>query len=111
MSGSINFGYSFAEARNVDMNISIPESVDMLLKKEPSLAACIGCGNCAAMCTAGHFAEMRFYRLNLQMKRGLVSDLKRHAANCMLCGKCQLTCPRGVNIRRAVLLINETYDN
>ena len=110
MNGQVDFGYVFAEARNVDMNLPVHESVNMLLEKEPSLSACIGCGNCAAMCTANHFAEMRFYRLNLQMKRGLMDDLKKHAANCMLCGKCQLTCPRGVNIRRAVMLINEVFN-
>ncbi|MDR2928937.1 MAG: 4Fe-4S dicluster domain-containing protein [Cytophagaceae bacterium] len=107
MNRKIDFGYAFAEVRNVDLNAPVASTVSRLIEKEPSLKACIGCGNCAAMCTAGHFSEMRFYRLNLQMKRGLTSNIRQSVRNCMLCGKCQLTCPRGVNIRRAVLLMSE----
>ena len=100
------FGFSDAPARCLDLDVQIPDSAGILFEKEPSLKNCISCGNCAAMCTAGHFVDMQFYRLNLLLKRGLSTQIKEMAQNCMLCGKCQLTCPRGVNIRHAILLMN-----
>lgn len=100
------FGFSDAPARYLDLDVQIPDSVRVLFVKEPSLRKCISCGNCAAMCTAGHFVDLQFYRLSLLLKRGLSSEIKQMAQNCMLCGKCQLTCPRGVNIRHAILLMN-----
>ncbi len=100
------FGFLDANLRSINLNVKTPEIVEGVLQKEPSLLKCIGCGNCAAMCTAGHFTELRFYRLNLFFKRGMVEEIRKEAQNCMLCGKCQLTCPRGVNIRHAVLLMS-----
>ncbi len=105
--GLIKFGFSDAVARNMDLNLPVPKVVDELFLKEPSLKSCISCGNCAAMCSAGYFVDLQFYRLNLMLKRGLIADMKQKAQNCMLCGKCQLTCPRGVNIRNGILLMSE----
>jgi heterodisulfide reductase subunit C len=100
------FGFSDAVSRNMDLNSSVPDAVQTLFRQEPTLKNCIGCGNCAAMCTSGQFIDMQFYRLNLLLKRGIINEIKQKAQNCMLCGKCQLTCPRGVNIRHGVLLMS-----
>ncbi len=100
------FGFFDANVRSINLDVETPETIEGVLHREPSLLKCIGCGNCAAMCTAGHFTDLRFYRLNLYLKRGLVNEIRKEAQNCMLCGKCQLTCPRGVNIRHAILLMS-----
>ncbi len=100
------FGFSESGMRIIDLNRSNPVLVNQILNIEPSLQKCVGCGNCAAMCTAGYFIDMQFYRLNLMIKRGISDGVKQKAKNCMLCGKCQLTCPRGVNIRHGVLLMS-----
>lgn len=101
------FGFSDAVARNIDLNVPVSDAVNELFFKEPTLKNCIGCGNCAAMCTAGNFIDMQFYRLNLLLKRGITNEIKQKARNCMLCGKCQITCPRGVNTRHGILLMSE----
>lgn len=105
--GVTKFGFSDSAARNMDLNTPVPSAVEDIFAKEPSLRNCISCGNCGAMCTTGQFVDLRFYRLVLLLRRGVVNEVKLKARNCMLCGKCQLTCPRGVNIRHAVLLMNE----
>lgn len=103
---NIKFGFSDSNARSINLDVKTSETIEGVLHREPSLLKCIGCGNCAAMCTAGHFTDLKFYRLNLYLKRGMVEEIRKEAQNCMLCGKCQLTCPRGVNIRHAVLLMS-----
>jgi Fe-S-cluster-containing hydrogenase component 2 len=41
------------------------------------------------------------------IRRGLVEELGVEAEKCMLCGKCFLVCPRGVNNRNIVLKVRE----
>jgi heterodisulfide reductase subunit C len=40
------------------------------------------------------------------VKRGETNGLALEAQKCMLCGKCQLACPRGVSTRNVILQIN-----
>ncbi|MDG5800771.1 4Fe-4S dicluster domain-containing protein [Marinilabiliaceae bacterium ANBcel2] len=103
----LNFGYSVSEVKVIDLNQEKPVWLKKIFKLEPSLYRCISCGNCAAICTAGHFTEMKFYRLCLNAFRGQTSELKNNAKACILCGKCQFACPRGVNIRHAIMLITQ----
>ena len=101
------FGFSVLEQRSVNLDSEMPAELESLYQKEPSLRACIACGNCAAVCSAGHFAEMQFYRLNVMARRGLLHEMVGKAAACMLCGRCQMSCLRGVNIRHAVLMMSQ----
>lgn len=103
----IDFGYSAAPTRSINLDKTLEPEVEVIFKKEPSLHRCIACGQCAAVCTAGHFAQMQFYKINLKIHRGESENIKKLAKKCMLCGKCQLVCPRGVNIRHGVLLMSE----
>jgi heterodisulfide reductase subunit C len=103
----VKFGFEASDARNINMDHVITSQLQSIFDKEPTLHRCISCGRCAAVCTAGHFTKMQFYKLNLWAHRGQVKQIAEMAKNCMLCGKCQLSCPRGVNIRHGVLLLSE----
>jgi heterodisulfide reductase subunit C len=103
----VDFGYVSTPARGIDLNFQESELVLKLMEREPTLKRCISCGKCAAMCTAGHYTQMQFYRIRLMLGRGLHDGLQKMAGNCMLCGKCQLFCPKGVNIRHGILLISQ----
>lgn len=106
----INFGYTASESRHIDMDERLHPTIEKMLHHEPSLKECIACGRCAAVCTAGYFTGMQFYRLNLMAHRGLINEMKQAARACMLCGKCQMTCPKGVNIRHGMLLMSQIAD-
>jgi heterodisulfide reductase subunit C len=38
--------------------------------------------------------------------RGQTATVHAEAGKCMLCGKCQMACPRGVNTRNVLLAIH-----
>jgi heterodisulfide reductase subunit C len=100
-----SFGYSVSELRGINLDLEMPVELESLYLKEPSLRNCIACGNCAAVCSAGNYTGLQFYRLNVLASRGLLREMAKKAEACMLCGKCQMTCPRGVNIRHGILLM------
>lgn len=100
-----DFGFYASEQRAVDLDQAMPVELETIFQKEPSLRNCIACGNCAAVCSAGSFTGMQFYRLNNLASRGLLIEMAKKAEVCMLCGKCQMACPRGVNIRHALMLM------
>mgnify|MGYP000797840693 CR=1 FL=1 len=68
-------------------------------------AACIGCGACTAVCTAGNLTEFNFRKVHTLVRRGEYQGAYEEMNKCMLCGKCRLVCPRGINTRGVVMLI------
>jgi succinate dehydrogenase/fumarate reductase-like Fe-S protein len=44
------------------------------------------------------------------LRRGETHQLKQEIRKCMFCGKCQLVCPRGVNLRNVILRINRAIE-
>ena len=101
----MNFGYSINQNSKVDMDNTSRDLPALLLKYEPSFVSCFGCGSCTATCTAGRFTSFNFRMLRLNAMRGLTDNLHAEAEKCMLCGKCQMICPRGVNTRNIILNI------
>jgi len=100
------FGYSVSKDRQIDFDSNSHEVARKVAAAEPSLNLCISCGTCAATCTAAKFTDFSLRRLILLVKRGEIKGLDREVQKCMLCGKCQLACPRGVSTRNLVLQIN-----
>ena len=68
-------------------------------------ARCIGCGACTAVCTAGNLTEFNFRKVHTLVRRGEYQGAYEEMNKCMLCGKCRLVCPRGINTRGVVMLI------
>ena len=106
-----NFGYSISTTRILDLDATQVERASELLERVPSLNVCIGCGGCTATCSAGMFTNFNIRRVQTLFRRGQLDDLDRQLKNCMLCGKCMLVCPRGINTRQMVIemrrLLNE----
>ena len=88
---AINFGYTISKPRAIDIDRNNLRKSDEILHEMPELQACIGCGACTAVCTAGNLTEFNFAYEEMN--------------KCMLCGKCRLVCPRGINTRGVVMLI------
>lgn len=104
----INFGYTINKPRVIDYDQTDKRVLSYLLAHEPSFNSCIFCGSCTSTCSAGNFTEFNIRKLKMFIRRGLIEEIKDEVEKCMLCGKCFLVCPRGVNNRNIVLKVRET---
>ncbi|MCC8174715.1 MAG: 4Fe-4S dicluster domain-containing protein [Odoribacter sp.] len=103
----IFWGYSIPEGKTIDYDKNDKEFAEFLFKKAPDSALCIGCGSCTATCTAGNLTDFNIRKLQILIKRGEYEETRKNIHSCMLCGKCLLVCPRGVNTRKMILAIME----
>ena len=100
----MNFwGFSISEARVIDYDKNDKSLVTAMTTEVPSSKLCIGCGGCSATCTAGNLTEFNIRKLQMLVKRGETKEVGEHLQKCMLCGKCMLVCPRGVETRKMIL--------
>ena len=100
-----NFGYNINRLRIINLdNNDLRKSFDIIAEM-PELQACIGCGSCTASCTAGNLTNFNFRKLHTSVRRGEYKGAYEEISKCMLCGKCRLVCPRGINTRGVVMLI------
>lgn len=100
-----NFGYCINRPRIIDLdNNDLRKSFDIIVEM-PELQTCIGCGSCTASCTAGNLTDFNFRKLHTSVRRGEYKGAYEEISKCMLCGKCRLVCPRGINTRGVVMLI------
>lgn len=103
------FGYSISKIRQIDYDSNDKSIADYILEKEPSFGLCIECGGCSATCTAGNYTGFSLREFNILIKRGEYDDAHRNIRKCMLCGKCTLVCPRGVNTRNVIILAKQVF--
>jgi heterodisulfide reductase subunit C len=106
----IDFGYTLQKDRQIDFDANDMAVVNKVIELEPSFRICIACGTCAATCSAGQFTSLSLRRIIIDLKRGVYSGIADELMKCMLCGKCQLACPRGVNTRRLLLAIRKSLN-
>jgi len=69
----------------------------------------------AAMGTWGFYVHQQIQTSTDKVKKlraevARLQDLKKEIEKCMLCGKCQLVCPRGVNLRNLILSIHSALE-
>jgi heterodisulfide reductase subunit C len=101
------FGFAIKESRSIDYTKFDDRLLKYVLTREPSFLICISCGACTATCSAGNLIDFNIRQMSLHIRRGELSQLSDEIDKCMLCGKCQLICPRGVNTRNVILLIKK----
>ncbi|MCK9219381.1 MAG: 4Fe-4S dicluster domain-containing protein [Bacteroidales bacterium] len=105
-----NFGYTIQRDQSIDIDQNDRRIVNYLLSLEPSFNLCLGCGSCTGTCTAGHFVDFNIRRVHTLLRRGESKQLKTEMKKCMFCGKCQLVCPRGVNLRNLIITIQRAIE-
>ena len=98
-----DFGFTISKGRSINLDEQNTERVERLLERVPSYKWCIGCGGCTATCSAGSFTQFNIRRIHTAFLRGQFQELDRELSKCMLCGKCSLVCPRGVNTRSLII--------
>lgn len=102
------FGFKVHKDRQIDLDSADLDLCRSVGAAEPSIHLCISCGSCSATCTAARLTSFSLRKIILQVRRGQLQGLTEEAGKCMLCGKCQLICPRGVNTRNLMLQINKS---
>jgi heterodisulfide reductase subunit C len=105
-----DFGYTIRQDRQIDYDHNDLKVINYLNSLEPSFRICIGCGSCTATCSAGHFVDFNIRRFHTILLRGETKLLKNEIEKCMFCGKCQLVCPRGVNMRNFILAMHSAIE-
>lgn len=102
-----NFGFSVQAPRYIDYDLLDQRILMYVLEKEPSFNICMSCGCCTASCSASNVLQFNIRQLGLLLRRGVSDELEREINKCMLCGKCNLVCPRGINTRNVILNIKK----
>jgi len=103
------FGFTISKGRQIDYEANDRFIAEYVNKREPSFRTCIECGGCSATCTTGNFTRFSLRELNILLKRGENDMVREQIKKCMLCGKCILVCPRGVNTRNVIMLVREAF--
>jgi heterodisulfide reductase subunit C len=103
------FGFSISKGRQIDYDANSRHIAEFISEREPSFRVCIECGCCSATCTTGNFTSFSLRELQILMKRGENEKVRENIRKCMLCGKCTLVCPRGVNTRNVVTLARQAF--
>jgi heterodisulfide reductase subunit C len=103
------FGFTLLKKRHIDYDANDKSIAEFICSREPSFRVCIECGCCAATCTTGNFTHFSLRELNILIKRGENAIVRDKIKECMLCGKCTLVCPRGVNTRNVIALAKEAF--
>ena len=103
----IEFGFALKQTRQENMDKVSLDKYNRLLDLEPSFKRCFQCGNCSATCS---FTEFSIRRVHTSFRRGEYDGLADELRKCMLCGKCTLVCPRGVNLRSLIISMRQILD-
>jgi len=104
----IDFGYALTPSSRIDLNKESSSLHTTLFTLSPDISKCIGCGSCVASCSSGRITDTSLRKAILLIDRGLEEEALPLIKGCMLCGKCRIVCPRGINTRDIILVINET---
>lgn len=104
------FGFSIQKARSESMDNTSKALFEELAQKVPSFKRCYQCGCCSATCSARQFTDFNIRKVHTMFRRGKTEGLSEELRKCMLCGKCTLACPRGVNIRQLVITMRRMLE-
>jgi heterodisulfide reductase subunit C len=104
-----DFGFTLLKERHIDYDKNDRSIAEYISEREPSFRVCIECGCCSATCTTGNFTGFSLREFQILLKRGENEIVRENIMKCMLCGKCTLLCPRGVNTRNIVTLARQAF--
>ena len=101
----IEFGYKIQTDRQIDYDSNNRRILEFVRRNEPSVDWCMSCGTCASGCTAAVSTDYSLRRLIILARRGMEDDILESVYRCRFCGKCFNACPRGVNTRNVIYMM------
>jgi len=102
-----DFGFTVQQPRFIDYDNFDSRILEYVIREEPSFAICMSCGCCTASCSASNILDFNIRKLGVLLRGGVSEGLEKEINKCMLCGKCSLVCPRGINTRNVILNIKK----
>lgn len=105
----MDFGFKLSPSSAVNLDRVDLSLYERLLALEPDAKICMACGSCSAACTAAPFTGMSVRKVLLAIQRGKEKEAAAMLSGCMLCGKCTMVCPRGINTRHLILSLCRIY--
>ena len=112
------FGYTLNPSSRIDLDNADKETFASLVQMEPDARKCMACGSCTASCTATSASDSLRNTATTSVRSAILAlqnGKPEHALECLkrclLCGKCTMVCPRGINTRHLILAINAIYQN
>ena len=103
------FGFTISRGRQIDYNANDRSIAEFIGTREPSFRLCIECGGCSATCSTGNLTRFSLREIHILIRRGENATVYNALTKCMLCGKCTLVCPRGVNTRNVIIQARKAY--
>lgn len=104
------FGFTILKDQQIDFDDFSRDLARQIQKAEPSINRCMSCGSCAGSCSASRFTQFSFRKLVINIQRGNDKQIINEIQKCMLCGKCMLVCPRGVNTRNLIYQLRKVLN-
>ena len=104
------FGFRLSKSSAIELDKVDRTRFEELCSLEPDALRCMACGSCSATCMARDFSGMSVRKVLLCLQRGKEEEAFRMMSACMLCGKCTMVCPRGINTRNLILSISRIYE-
>ena len=101
----MDFGYQISPSSAVNLDQVDLRRYDALVRLCPDARTCMACGSCSATCTSSSWSGMSVRKVLLGLQRGRDAEVDRMLSACMLCGKCTMVCPRGINTRQLILTL------
>ena len=105
----MDFGFKLSPSSAVNLDQVDLDLYERLAALEPDVRICMACGSCGATCTASPFTGMSVRKVILDLQRGKEKEAAKLLSGCMLCGKCTMVCPRGINTRHLILSLCRIY--
>ena len=105
----MDFGFSLSPSSAVNLDNMDMSLYERLCEREPGAKTCMACGSCSATCTVSAINGMSVRKVILGLQRGQFRDVEKMLSRCMLCGKCTMVCPRGINTRHLILELCRLY--
>lgn len=106
---AIDFGFRLSPSSAINLDKLDQSAFERLVEEEPDVKKCIACGSCTATCTAGKYYDTSLRKVIIFLQRGMEKEALEMLSHCMLCGKCNMVCPRGLNTRHIILAISNIY--
>jgi len=104
----MDFGFSLSPSSRINLDNADSALMAKVTSEEPSWRECIACGSCTASCTAGKYTPTSIRRAILSLQNGQKDKALELLQGCLLCGKCAMVCPRGINTRHLVMTFGKT---
>ena len=107
----MDFGFGFSPSSAVDLDKIDLSLYHRMEEVAPDIRTCMGCVSCSATCTGAPFSGMSLRKVILAIQRGKEREAREMLSGCMLCGKCTMVCPRGINTRNLSISLCRYWDS